>query len=163
MEFKKCLEVGHLYETKSLYILKNHKFKNITIDYKYNPYYDITAYKKKKKVYIEVKYNSLTDKTQKIFLECCKTNLNASGLSITQSHYYIFHSNTQYWICKTHKIKKLLNKVIRNRLEKTTNNITNEKICSYIEYYGIRTKNTIGILLEVEDIETICIYKGSNI
>lgn len=168
MSFKKCLVIGQSYETKSLKILEKHGFKNITIDYKYNPYYDITAYlntnnKNNKKVYIEVKYNSLIDKTNKIFLECCKTNLNVSGLSITKSHYYIIHSNSKYWIIKTKTLKKLLNKTIKHELKKVgIHNATNEQLCSYIQYEGIKTSNTIGILIDVCDVEKKALFYGSN-
>lgn len=161
--FEKCLKEGHIYETKSINILKKHKFKDITIDYKKNSYYDLTAYKKNKKVYIEVKYNSLTDRTKYIFLECCKTNLYPSGISITKSDYYIFFSNSKYWICKTDKVKKLLEQTIRRELNKIKlTKPSDEQLLKYIEYSGLRTKNTIGILLLVDDVNKICKYKGTH-
>ena len=148
---------------KSLNILKTHKFKHIKINYKYNPYYDISAYKNKKKVYIEVKYNDLVDKLGTVFLEVCKRNLEVSGISITKAHYYIFHSRTKYWICETDKIKKLLKKKLDKEFEKVgIKNFTNEQLCSYIQYEGIKTTNTIGVLLNIKSIEKKALYKGFN-
>jgi Holliday junction resolvase-like predicted endonuclease len=161
-EFKKCLEIGHTYEKKSINILKKHNFKYIKCNYKYNPYYDLTAFKKKQKVYIEVKYNSLTDRTKHIFLECFKIDLNPSGLSITKADYYIFFSNSKYWICKTDHVKKVLEQTIRHELKKASiYNATEEQLLNFIEHNGIRTKNTIGILIKVSDVLKISIYNGS--
>ena len=162
-DFKKCLEIGHYYEKKSISILTNHKFKHIKNNYKYNPYYDLTAFKNKKKVYIECKYNKLTHKTNKIFLECCKINLEPSGISITKSDYIIFFSYFKYWIVKTEKVKKLLERTIINIL--INNNIPNptqEQLLLYIEHEAIKTTNTIGILISVDDVIKICKYKGTH-
>jgi len=161
--FKKCLDVGHYYEKKSINILLKHNFIKIKNDYKYNPYYDLRAFENNRRVYIEVKYNKLTHKTNKIFLECCKRNLQPSGISITRAHYYIFFSYYKYWIVETDKVKQLLETTIRNIL--INNNIPNptkEQIILYIEHEAIKTNNTIGILLSVNDVNKICKYKGTH-
>lgn len=160
-DFKKCLEIGKIYERKSLKILLKHKFKGVVMDEGYNPYYDIEAFKNNKKVYIEVKYNSLTHKTKYIFLECSKIDLCPSGISITKSDYYIFFSNYDYWICKTYKVKKVLEDTIRRELKKVKiTNATYDDLINYIEHEGLRTKNTVGILINVDDVIKICSYKG---
>lgn len=161
-DFKKCLEIGHTYEKKSIDILKKHKFKHVVCNYDYNPYYDLTAFKKKQKVYIEVKYNSLTDKTKYIFLECSKINLNPSGLSITKADYYIFFSDSKYWICETDNVKKLLEQTIRKEFKKVNiHNPSVEQLLNFIEHNGLRTKNTIGVLIKVSDVLKISKYNGS--
>ena len=161
--FIKCLEIGHYYEHKSIDILKKHNFKKITNEYNYNPFYDLTAIKNKKTVYIECKYNKLTHKTNKIFLECCKINLQPSGLSITKSNYIIFFSYYKYWIVKTKKVKILLEQTIKNILiNNGINNPTHEQLILYIEHEGIKTHNTIGILINVDDVNKICKYSGTH-
>jgi len=163
--FYKCLRIGHTYERKSIKILEKHHFYKIYCNYEYNPYYDLTALIKKndklKKVYIEVKYNSLTDKTGFIFLECCKTNLKPSGLSITKSDYYIFFSDSQYWIIKTDRVKSILENTIRTELKKAKiTDATEEQLLNYIEHNGLKTKNTIGVLISVSDLLKVCSYNG---
>lgn len=165
MNFKECLKIGKYYENKSIFILHNHGFKDVILDNSYNSYYDISALYKHKIVYIEVKYNSLTDKTHKIFLECLKydkyNNINISGLSITRAKYYIFFSNTKYYIIKTLRVKKILEKTIRRQYKKLgLNKPSQEDLIKYIEHKGIRTKNTIGILINVEDVKKHSIYYG---
>ena len=167
-DFKRDLKRGAYYETKSINILLKHGFKKIKIDYKYNPYYDLKAYENRKRVYIEVKYNSLTDKTNKIFLECCKfdkTNkILASGISITKATYYIFYSYTKYYMCNTQDVKRLLERTIRDTLKKSNiNNPTYEQLRAYIEHNGLRTQNTIGILISVDDVINICKYNGIHL
>jgi hypothetical protein len=159
--FKKDLETGQYYENMSINILLKHGFENIEIDGTYNPYYDITAYKNNKKVYIECKYNSLTDKTGYIFLECCKRNLNASGISITKSNYYIFFSKSKYWICGVSKVKNILRKTIEKELKKVkVIKPTVNQLCNYIEHEGIKTSNSIGILICVKKVNKKSKYRG---
>jgi len=162
MSFNKCLIIGKKYEQISIEILKRHGFINIILDNSYNSFYDLTAERKKKKILIEVKYNSLTDRTGYIFLECCKINLTASGISITDAEYYIFYSESKYWIVKTNKIKILLEHTIKRELKKNKlmTDPTDEQLFNYIEFYGIKTKNTIGILLLVDDVKKISKFKG---
>ena len=162
-EFKKCLDTGHYYEKKSINILLKHDFKKIKNNFKYNPYYDLKAYKNRKRVYIEVKYNKLTHITNKIFLEVCKRNLEPSGITITRAHYYIFFSMYAYYICIVDDVKKLLEDTIKHIL--INNNIpdpTREQIILYIEHEAIKTNNTIGILLSVDDVLKICKYTGTH-
>jgi hypothetical protein len=159
--FKRDLETGQYYENLSIDILLKHGFENIEIDGKYNPYYDITATKNNKKVYIECKYNSYTDKTGYIFLECCKRNLKASGISITTANYYIFYSKSKYWICGVNKVKNILKHTICKELKKVkVIKPTNEQLLKYIEYEGIKTKNSIGVLIDVKYVNKKSKYKG---
>jgi hypothetical protein len=163
-KFKKDLETGKIYEYKSIDILKKYGFYDIVIDGTYNSYYDITAYKDNKKVYIECKYNSLTDKTGYIFLECCKRTLEASGISITTADYYIFFSNTKYYICGVNKVKNILRKTIEKELKKVkVNKPTPDQLCSYIEHKGIKTINSIGILICVKAVIKKSKYTGKLI
>lgn len=162
--FIKDLEIGQIYENKSIKILEQYGFYNIEIDGTYNPYYDITAYKNNKKVYIECKYNSLTDKTGFIFLECCKRTLEVSGISITRADYYIFFSNTKYYICGVSKVKNILRATIEKELKKVkVIKPTGNQLCSYIEHEGLKTKNSIGILICVKKVSKKSKYKGTHI
>jgi hypothetical protein len=162
-DFKKCLEVGHYYEKKSIKILLKHNFIKIRNNYKYNPYYDLKAFKDRKRVYIEVKYNKLTHITNKIFLEVCKRNLEPSGITITKAQYYIFFSMYKYYICLVNDVKKLLEQTIRNILiNNNIENPTREQIILYIEHEAIKTNNTIGILINVVDVIKICHYTGTH-
>ena len=162
-KFKKDLELGKKYEYKSIDILKKYGYINIEIDDTYNPYYDLTAYKNEKKVYFEVKYNALGDKLKTVFLECCKyPKLYQSGISITKANYYILFTNTKYYICGTDKLKNILKKTIQKKLKANgLKHIKDEHLISYIEHEGKRTKNSIGILIDVEDVKRKCKYKGS--
>ena len=165
--FKKCLAIGKIYENKSINILLKYGFTNIILDNSYNSYYDLEAVRKNKKVYIEVKYNSLTDKTHKIFLECCKHKngvLLPSGISITKATYYIFYSNTKYYIINTNKVKKILENTIKKEFIKVGHKKpTHDELINYIEHKGLRTKNSIGILISVDDVIRKCKYKGIHI
>ena len=159
--FKKDLETGKIYEYKSVGILKKYGFYDIIVDGTYNSYYDITAYKDNKKVYIECKYNSLTDKTGYIFLECCTRSLDVSGRTNTKADYYIFFSNTKYYICGVEKVKNILRKTIRKALKKVkVIKPTRVQLCDYIAQHGIKTNNTIGVLISVHDVIKKSKYTG---
>jgi hypothetical protein len=160
--FKKCLSIGRIYEKKGTAILKQKGYYNIELDETYNPYYDITAYKDNIKYYIECKYNSYTDKTQKIFLECCTRKLQVSGVSITKADYYIFFSNTKYYMVHTDKVKTILRKTIENILKhKGVIEPSGDQLCNYIEHSGLKTKNSIGILICVKKVKKKSIYTGT--
>lgn len=162
-KFKNDLKTGKIYENKSIKILEKYGFYNIELDDNCNPYYDITAYKNNKKVYIECKYNSLTDKSGYIFLECCKKNLDASGISITTANYYIFFSNTKYYMCGVKKIKNILQRTIKKELRKVKIfNPSMDQLLSYIEHEGIKTSNSIGILIDVKEVIKKSKYTGTT-
>jgi len=160
--FKKCLSIGRIYEKEGTEILKKKGFYNIELDETYNPYYDITAYKDNIKYYIECKYNSYTDKTQKIFLECCTRKLQVSGVSITKADYYIFFSNTKYYMCDVNKVKRILRKTIEKTLKnKGIFEHTDDQLCNYIENCGLKTSNSIGVLICVQKVKKKSIYTGT--
>lgn len=162
-DFKKDLERGNYYEKKALNILKKHNFKDLTIIQGFNPYYDIQGIYKKKKAYIEVKYNKYTSYTNKIFIEVSKPNGTPAGLSITKSTYYILFSYYKYWIIKTNKLKKALEEFIRFELEKEgIKKASNEQLFNYIEKEGIFTNNSIGVLIPTSNILCHSIFYGEH-
>ena len=83
---------GIYYEKKAINIMSKYGFSDLKRVEGYKKEYDITGTYHNKPVYIESKYNKYTSYTNKIFIECFNTKYEPSGITATESTYYILFS-----------------------------------------------------------------------
>jgi hypothetical protein len=157
-DFKRDLQRGKYYEHKALKTLSNYKFKDLHIFEGYKKEYDIEGVYKKKKVYIEVKYSKYVSYSNSIFVEVFTTKFKESGLTATRSDYYIMYGYFRYWIIKTEKLKKALEKHLRNTI--MIKNPTQFQLIDYIKESGTYTKNTVGVIIPISIIEKYSKWTG---
>jgi len=160
MSFKKDLERGKYYENKALENLKTHGFKKLKIYNGYKKEYDISGRFKKKKVYIECKYSKYLSYTNKIFIEVFTTKFTESGITATDSDYYILYSNFDYWNIETDELKRVLEEHLRSICN--IKNATHIQLIDYVKENGTYTNNTIGVIIPIYKIQKRCIFYGNH-
>ena len=163
--FNKDLERGKYYEKKAVSILNMHGFNDLKHSEGYNPYFDIEGRKGKKKFYFEVKYDSYTANTKKIFIEISKPDNMPSGLSITKSDYYILFSYFEYWIVETEKLRELIKIYLNDKIKeegKHTDKLEEHELFKAICDYSTCTKNSRGFIIPISYILKHSVFNGTH-
>jgi hypothetical protein len=151
---------GIYYENKAVNIMSKYGFSDLKRVEGYKKEYDITGTYHNKPVYIESKYNKYTSYTNKFFIECFNIKYEPSGITATESNYYILFSYFDYWILKTDRLKNALEEQLRILINK--NDATYDDLINYVKEHGIYTKNTVGVLIPIEIINKYTLYKGNH-